>query len=286
MNVTDEMISKIYQEGCLEYNNLPTIEEGRSHIYNEWTLIQLKQIVKYLDNQEAVFLDIGTGHGMAPRVMKKLGVRAISLDWPVTGGYDGIENVKVAGVEGYYCEVGREPIPVADESVDCVLIADVLEHICHSPKPVLQDIYRVLKPGGACVAAMPNATRLTVRIKVALGYSNWPYIGDYYDKPFHDGHHHEYTRDEFKEIFRRENFIERSFIFYEKNARYIKVEDLSKIKTIDREGKGRATKDHFLVKLAKYPILMLTSVFPSLCGAMLIVAEKPGNATLHCYPAG
>jgi len=222
-----------------------------------------------------VFLDIGTGHGIAPRVMKKLGVRAISLDWPVTGGYDVIENVRAAGVEGYYCEVGGEPMPVEDESVDCVLIADVLEHICHSPKPVLQDIYRVLKPGGVCIAAVPNATRLTIRIKVAMGYSNWPYIGDYYDKPFHEGHHHEYTSDELKEIFKRENFIERDFIFYEKNARYVKVANLSKLQTMDREGKGREKKDHIFVKLAKYPILFLTNIFSSLRGAMLIVAEKP-----------
>jgi SAM-dependent methyltransferase len=274
MKINNEIISKLYQEAYIEFNNFGNMEENWSHIYNEWSLIQLKQIVKYLPNKEAVFLDIGTGQGIAPRVMKKLGVRAISLDWPVTGGYDAIESVKAVGVEGYYCEVGNEPMPVENESVHCVLIADVLEHICHSPKRVMQDIYRVLKPGGVCIATVPNATRLTIRIKVALGYSNWPYIGEYYDSPFHGGHHHEYTSSELKEIFRRENFIERDFILYEKNARYTHVASLSKLQSRIRSGESRDNSDNFLIGLAKYPILLVTNIIPSLRSEMLIVASK------------
>ena len=102
--------------------------------------------------------------GIAPRFVKKLGIRSISVDWPITGGYAAIENVQKAGVEGYFCEVGKESMPIEDESVDLVLLADVLEHLIHSPKPVLEEIRRILKPNGICIATTPNATRITVRI--------------------------------------------------------------------------------------------------------------------------
>lgn len=45
---------------------------------------------------------------------------------------------------------------LADEAVDSALSFHVLEHL-PEPKPILQELYRVLKPGGLLVAEVPHA---------------------------------------------------------------------------------------------------------------------------------
>jgi SAM-dependent methyltransferase len=45
-------------------------------------------------------------------------------------------------------------LPFADEIADLVILTEVLEH-CYSPSQVIQEVYRVLKPGGICIATVP-----------------------------------------------------------------------------------------------------------------------------------
>lgn len=275
MLIDDKKIMQYYVESYEEHNKTNLAEEGNWFIPNGFTVIQLKQIVKYLTAKDSVFLEIGTGCGVTSRFARKLGLRSISVDWPVTGGYLSIENVRKAGVEGYYVEVGREPIPVQADSMDCVLFADVIEHLVHSPKPVLAEIHRILKPGGVCIATTPNAVRLTVRLKVALGFSNWPHISEYYERPFHSGHHHEYTIQEFKEVFQRAGFEEVDFLLYEKNLRIATVKSLADLHSRRRRGKHRrGLRSHFLINFARYPLLLFTFIFPRLCSEMLIIIKK------------
>jgi SAM-dependent methyltransferase len=47
-----------------------------------------------------------------------------------------------------------QALPIATESIDTVLLLDVLEHL-PSPNACLQEIYRVLKPHGKCIIQIP-----------------------------------------------------------------------------------------------------------------------------------
>ena len=47
-----------------------------------------------------------------------------------------------------------EDLPVLSESIDCILLLDVLEHIAE-PDRCLAEIHRVLKPGGTFVLGVP-----------------------------------------------------------------------------------------------------------------------------------
>lgn len=274
MNLTVPEIRDLYQAISDEYNTTPlAVEQGWFHKTTELGFMELRAIIKHLP-ESGVFIDIGTGKGIAPRFVKRLGARTISVDSLAAAGRSAVENVMLAGVEGYFCDVSCERIPVEDGTADCVLFADVIEHLLHSPKPVLHEIYRVLKPGGVCVATTPNSMRLTVRARVLVGQSNWHNIDDYFDQDFHPGHHHEYTIDEFKRVFQKTGFEIGELILYEDSLRTVEVENMSDIKTQDRSRVG-GKSEPLVARLGKKALLALTEVFPKLRSNMLLIVRKP-----------
>ncbi len=97
-------------------------------------------------------LDVGGGTGQ--------GVR--SLDVPAGVVVDAapgmLAGARAHGVEGLRGDAAR--LPVADESVDAVLILDALHHMGR-PEAVLGEAARVLRPGGvlACLEFDPTTVR-------------------------------------------------------------------------------------------------------------------------------
>ena len=276
MLISDPKLKELYQEICDEHNasSLAT-DEGYYHRPNDFTLLQLREVVRKLPDGQSVFLDIGTGSGIVPRVVRRLGARSITVDWPVTGSQKAVISACEAGVEGYYCQVGEDPLPVEDGSVDCVLLADVLEHLLHSPRPVLADMSRVLKRGGVCIATTPNALRAAVRIKVPLGYSNWPYVFDYYDASFHGGHHHEYTIDEFRGIFQRAGFAEEALSLHEARLGHVPIVQFGDIRTRSRKVTLVSVPMPWFLRLASHALGLVTRLWPRLRSEMMIVVRKP-----------
>jgi len=59
---------------------------------------------------------------------------------------------KAYGEITYVCDLAHIPVP--DGRYDLVLLTQVLEHV-PEPKPVLQEIHRILKPGGALWLSAP-----------------------------------------------------------------------------------------------------------------------------------
>jgi len=45
-------------------------------------------------------------------------------------------------------------LPFRDNTADVILLLDVLEH-CQSPRNIVQEVQRVLKPDGVCIAVVP-----------------------------------------------------------------------------------------------------------------------------------
>ena len=231
------------------------------------------EIAKHLP-ANGVFVDIGTGMGIAPRFAKMLGAHAITLDSSASGG-GALDNVKAAGVVGYFCDVEHEALPIDSGTADVVLFGDVIEHMQNSPKPVLSEIFRILKPGGICLCSTPNAVRLTVRLKVLMGYTNWANIQEFFNEKSHFGHHHEYTTDEIKFVFEKTGFEFCELVLYESHLREVKISTMSELKT---QGRSRAWErsEPVFITIPKMVLLSLTEVFPRLRSNMLLVARKPG----------
>src|ERR1051325_6425744 len=64
----------------------------------------------------------------------------------------------------------NDAFPIPDEQFDCVIAIDVLEHL-KQDRPFLQELNRVLKPGGKAVVTVPNGDDklLANKIKWKLG---------------------------------------------------------------------------------------------------------------------
>ncbi len=103
-------------------------------------------------------------------------------------------------------QVGVEPLPILEESVDVVFAGNVIEHQPHSPRPFMQDLWRVLKPGGHIVIDTKNAVDLKTRLKVLFGISNWPTLDGIYEHELNIHHHKEYTRWELKRVLQLSGF--------------------------------------------------------------------------------
>jgi SAM-dependent methyltransferase len=84
-----------------------------------------------------IMLDLGTADGALIEVARAKGLEARGLD--VTDGID----------------FETDTLPVADNSVDVVTAVSLIEHL-YSPRMMLSEALRVLKPRGALILVTPN----------------------------------------------------------------------------------------------------------------------------------
>jgi SAM-dependent methyltransferase len=71
------------------------------------------------------------------------------------------------GIETHWADLDQ-PLDFPDASFDVVVAGELLEHL-RDPAPLVAEIRRVLRPGGAFVASVPNAYRLKRRLLFLVG---------------------------------------------------------------------------------------------------------------------
>ncbi|MEU6063257.1 class I SAM-dependent methyltransferase [Streptomyces sp. NPDC047082] len=97
-------------------------------------------------------------------------------------------------------DVETGPLPLPDQSVDCIVCADVLEHLA-DPWRMLRELRRIIQPGGTIVVSVPNIQN--VDIVQALVNGRW----DYLDAGILDRTHLRFfTRSTFEEALIRADF--------------------------------------------------------------------------------
>lgn len=101
----------------------------------------------------ASVLDLGCDFGFVlrhlPSNLRRLGVDVSSL---------ALESLQSAGIETLRCDFDNNPLPVESGSFDLILANDVIEHVLHTDH-VLNEINRVLRPGGVLIASIPNVNQ-------------------------------------------------------------------------------------------------------------------------------
>lgn len=274
MTSDEDSLKKLYLSVAEEYNATPlAVQDGWIYEPSAFGFLQLQQVIAALP-VKGVLLDIGTGRAIIPRCAKRLGHSVITLDSEDCAGSSAVDNARLAGIEGHFGDCCADPLPCADNSVDCVLFADVIEHLLHSPRPVLNEIKRVLKPGGVCISTTPNALRLTTRLKVMAGYSNWANLREYFDTNLHVGHHHEYTIEEFRWVFEQCGFEVQKLILDEYNLKAFTVTGTDSLATQHRAF-GQSQRESLVGGIARKLLVAMTSIMPSLRSQMIVYAQKP-----------
>lgn len=107
--------------------------------------IRIGVIKKYLDNN-AVFCDIGCGNGIFLRTISPY----------ISTGYGFDKKVKESCERNLIFRKAYidEKIPLESNTVDCVTLLAVLEHL-EKPESVLLESYRILKSGGKILITTP-----------------------------------------------------------------------------------------------------------------------------------
>ena len=115
----------------------------------------------------AVVLDIGCGSGMMGRFLTK-------HNECVVDGVD-LDPQAVEMARPKYRKVGvfdleRDSLLTAfsPEAYDCIVMADVIEHIVH-PEQLFDDVKKLLKPGGLLLFSIPNITHISSGLELVLG---------------------------------------------------------------------------------------------------------------------
>jgi len=94
-------------------------------------------------------------------------------------------------------------------SFDVVLAAAVVEHVPHTPRPLLEALFGALRPGGVLLLDTPNVARYWNRRLLERGETIFQPIADQYDTEIPwEGHHREYTASELRWLLERVGCVE------------------------------------------------------------------------------
>ena len=114
----------------------------------------------------ACVLDVGCGDGTAAGLAAQHnpGHRMIGLDWSASS----LRQARRLGLTVVRAGVDAPGLPVRSESADVVIMSELIEHLV-DPDSALDELFRVLKPGGSLLLSTPNLAAWYNRGLVALG---------------------------------------------------------------------------------------------------------------------
>lgn len=128
--------------------------EGRHRIALAW-----------IDDGTTALLDAGCSYGYATRfyAQKAANVTGIELN----KHHLAVGKAKYPAIT--FVESSVEQTPFPDSSFDCIVMTDVLEHVPDRQK-TLNELYRILKPGGAAIITTPHKGLFSIFDPYNYGY--------------------------------------------------------------------------------------------------------------------
>ena len=129
---------------------------------------KLKEITQALGpTDQFACLDIGSDNGVISYFLRKRGGNWKSADLDE----DAIRSIRELVTCDVYRIDGRRT-PFRDNEFDRVVIVDFLEHI-KSDREFIEEMFRVIKPGGAMIINVPNIKNSLLRkLRIAIGQTD------------------------------------------------------------------------------------------------------------------
>jgi len=128
-----------------------------------WTAQQFRRHFDGWLAPDDVVLDVGCGDARAYQPQMRAVVRAVH---GVDISPDAVARARARGVDAVVHDLSR-PLPYPDAMFTKVVCFEVLEHL-FDPKFAVQEMARVLRPGGLLIASVPNAGYFRDRLRVLL----------------------------------------------------------------------------------------------------------------------
>ncbi|MDE2341822.1 MAG: class I SAM-dependent methyltransferase [Betaproteobacteria bacterium] len=113
-----------------------------------------KHFSKRTDWHGKKVVDLSCGDGVTTYILRKLG--ATVTPYELNTAYCKLEDAPL------FANVQKE-LPIASESVDLVVLQEVIEHLPNQLFTI-QEIYRILKPGGELFLTTPSKSSLQARL--------------------------------------------------------------------------------------------------------------------------
>ena len=117
------------------------------------------------DGKSLDILDVGCGSGANSAALAAKGHRLHGVDISAAG----IEKYCQRGFDGRACDI-ESGLDYPDAAFDVVFCSEVIEHMT-SPERLVDEMTRVLKPGGLLVLSTPNSAFWLYRVLGLLGYT-------------------------------------------------------------------------------------------------------------------
>jgi SAM-dependent methyltransferase len=201
-------------------------------------------------------LDVGAAPLVTTAALQASGFEVCAIDLDPERFRGVIDDL---GLDVRRCDIETETLPVADASRDAVVFNELFEHLRIDPIFTLQEVKRVLRPGGVLLLSTPNLRSFRgIRNLVFRDQGHAVSGGVYrqYEKLRslgHMGHVREYTVTETCDFLRRVGFHIAAIVY--------------------RGGYGRG------------PVGMAERLMPSLRPFFSVVAQRPPEAaTRHAAP--
>jgi SAM-dependent methyltransferase len=162
---------------------------------------------------EGPVLDVGSYFGNASLMCRELGFPVDAIDSyavyapALTRCRDLMQARAVRVLD--FADTGYDLAALPADHYGAVLCLGVIEHIAHTPRPLLEAVRRVLRPGGRLILDTPNIAYLYNRRRLARGESIMAPIATQFDAaiPF-EGHHREYSTTEVPWMLERVGFVD------------------------------------------------------------------------------
>jgi SAM-dependent methyltransferase len=116
-------------------------------------------------------LDVGCGDGNFS-IMIKEACKA-GVVYGIEATEKGVESANNNGVIAHQLDIDMGVFPFKDGYFDAVFAGEIIEHL-FDPDHFLDEIYRVLRPGGVLVLTTPNLASIHNRIALVFGYQPFP----------------------------------------------------------------------------------------------------------------
>jgi methionine biosynthesis protein MetW len=171
-----------------------TIDELKYNALSDDPCQSHAMIVRLVSGSRTV-LEVGAATGYLSEAIAKAGASVVAIEInPVAAA--------IARERGLDVRVGTaETVLRPDEQFDCVVLADVIEHV-HDADSLLDAILRHLKPEGSMVISVPNVAHWTIRLQLLRGRFDYTQRG-----LMDETHVHFYTQASLQRLLARHGLV-------------------------------------------------------------------------------